>query len=98
MEQPQSDKDRAIALFEERGHAWVREQYETGRLAGFKERLATHWLAERDRSERAAMDRAAHDLASAANRKADTANMIATLALIAAVIAIALTVLAAFRG
>ncbi len=89
MGESMNDKDRAIALFEERGVDWVREQYETQRFSAFKERLATHWLAQHGRAERVASERAANDLASAASRKADNANTIATLALIATVITIA---------
>jgi len=98
VDERQTDKEKALALFEDRGIDWVREQVETERFAEFKRRLAVHWLAERDRAARAEAEREASAFAEEAIRRATTANTIAALALIAAIIAIAVTVLDAFVG
>jgi hypothetical protein len=44
----------------------VREQHEPERFAGFKDRLAMHWLAEHDWTERATQNRTTRDLVAAA--------------------------------
>lgn len=107
-----NDEARYIAEFNDRGEAYVREQFEKKRFDEFKMRLANHWLAERERSrnetshaENAALARSAADAARdqadaarEANRIAEKANIIATLAMIAAVIAIGVSFAALLTG
>ncbi len=107
-----NDEKRYVAEWEELGEPYVREQFEKKRFSDFKMRLASHWLAERDRAReesssaestvlaRSAADAALRqaDAAEEANRKADTANTIATAALAIAVIAIAVSIIGLFVG
>jgi hypothetical protein len=93
-----NDKERAIALFEENGEAWVREQYETRRFTEFEDRLASHWLSDRDREARKASDAAAMVFAETASRSARTANRIAVAALAVAIISAGLGIWAIYAG
>lgn len=103
-----NDQERAIALFEERGEAWVRQEFERERFTPFEARLANHWLSERERASYADREsesaRAAHLSAAAAERSAAAterqahaaveANAIAKTANTIATIAIIMAVLA----
>ncbi len=87
------------------GEPYVREQYEKQKFNAFKMRLAAHWLAERERArdetsqgEQIDVARSAMEAAWEAARAAKNANIIATLALGAAIVATAVSVVAIFVG
>ncbi len=104
-----NDEERCLAEFEKLGEPYIREQFERQKLNSFRRRLATHWLAERERersesshAENASLARSAasavRDQADAAREANDIARLANKKASTANAIAIIAAIIAAISA